>query len=302
MAQALAEAVRREDFAAAARLKRQIDQESSRAAEAELVARDAEAAELVASASIEQMLESAGKDGIVVLHFTEDEYAIANSMVARTASRFASSQIAGGPACGFVQLCERGFERLGAAAPQPAPSQGAGLPPGWKAAFDKGSGREYYYNVETRETVWIKPLSEAAAAAAALRDERGVESLPTTQIWRGKQLVRQVASTQLEAALVALGARSTEGSTAKGNERYRDRNVGSGLPSADVDDIDFTGGVAGAGGTDLSKNKGRTRGVTSDYFPGLVDRPGDEEMGDDEGPSGPPTKGPDWSPNKWTPP
>ena len=187
------------------------------------------------------------------------------------------------------------------AAPPPPPADG--LLPGWRAVEDKGSGRTYYYDMRTKETRWEKPVTEAYRAAARLCAERGIRSLPTTQVWQGGKLVREVSSSNLEAELLALGARCAAGSAASGTERYRDRNVGSGLPSADaVDDIDFTGGIAGAGGTNLDRFKGRDRGTTRSYLPDLVDKPGDDlKQGGNEPPQGPPEtlkKGPNWNPKK----
>merc|ERR1719327_123091 len=146
-------------------------------------------------------------------------------------------------------------------------------------------------------------MTEACRAAALLCEERGVVSLPTTQVWRGGVLEREVSSAELEGALLELGARGVDGNAALGNERYRDRNVGSGLPDANaVDDIDFTGGVAGAGGTTLDRFKGRDRGTTRSYLPDLVDKPGDDlKRGGNDTPNGPPgtlKKGPDWGPKK----
>lgn len=320
---ALRAAIEREDYAEAARLKKEIDASTEQQTADTRQAKDLEAAELVDSSSIDQMLQSAGADGIVVLHFTSSEQTLANSLVARTASRYASSQLVGGPVCGFVQLSEAGFERLGkastwvdprkaameAALPAPPPPPAAdGLLPGWKAVVDEKTGRTYYYDTQTKQTSWTRPLTEAARAASQLCVERGVRSLPTTQVWQGGAMVREVASTELEALLLELGARSVEGNAdvTAGNERYRDRNQGTGLPSADaVDSIDFTGGVAGAGGTELDRFKGRDRGTTRSYLPDLVDKPGDDmdpkgnKPPDGNGP-GTLRKGPDWSPKKPT--
>lgn len=308
---ALQAAIKVEDYAEAARLKKEIGTSEERA----VVEEDATSAELVDSASIDQMLQSAGKQGIVVLHFTSAAQGFANSLVGRTASRYAASQMLGGPVCGFVQLSEQGFERLGTAkmwsdprarsspAAGPSPPPADGLLPGWKAVEDKSSGRTYYYNTKTKETSWDKPVTEAYRAAARLCAERGIRSLPTTQVWQGGKLLREVSSFNLEAELLALGAKCVAGNAATGTEQYRDRNVGTGLPSADaVDDIDFTGGVAGAGGTALDRFKGRDRGTTRSYLPDLVDKPGDDlKSGGDDTPQGPPgtlKRGPDWNPKK----
>lgn len=308
---ALQAAIKSEDYAEAGRLKMEIDESEERT----VVEEDSASAELVDSKSIDQMLQSAGKEGIVVLHFTSAAQGFANSLVGRTASRYAASQMAGGPVCGFVQLSERGFERLGTAqvwtdprerrSPVAAPSPPAadGLLPGWRAAEDPSSGRTYYYETTTKQTSWQKPVTEAYRAAARLCAERGIRSLPTTQVWQGGELVREVSSSNLEAEIVQLGACCAAGSAATGTERYRDRNVGSGLPSADaVDDIDFTGGIAGAGGTALDRFKGRDRGTTRSYLPDLVDKPGDDlKKGGNEPPQGPPEtlrKGPNWNPKK----
>lgn len=295
---ALRAAIEVEDYAEAARLKALIDAAREESAEAKRAADDAEAADLVDSASVDRMLASAGESGLVVLHFTSAEHAMSNSLVARTATRFASSQLVGGPVCGFVQLSEAGFERLGkaetwvdprkrgapaaAAEPSPPPSSD-GLLPGWKAATDQ-EGRTYYYNQKTKETSWERPVTEARRAAAKLCAERGVQSLPTTQVWQGGELVREVSSMELEALLVELGARSVDGNggVATGNERLYDRNRGSGLPDANaVDNIDFTGGIAGAGGTTLDRFKGRDRGTTRSYLPDWVDKPGDDMKNND---------------------
>lgn len=308
---ALQAAIQVEDYAEAARLKKEIDASEERT----VVEEDEASAGLVDSKSIDQMLQSAGKEGIVVLHFTSAAQDFANSIVGRTASRYAASQMVGGPVCGFVQLSEQGFERLGTAqvwsdprdrstpvaAPPPPPA--GGMLPGWKAVEDKSSGRTYYYDTKTKETSWEKPVTEAYRAAAKLCAERGIRSLPCTQVWVGGALIKEVSSSNLEAELLALGAKCAAGSAATGTERYRDRNVGTGLPSADaVDDIDFTGGIAGAGGTNLDRFKGRDRGTTRSYLPDLVDKPGDDlKKGGNEPPSGPPEtlkKGPNWNPKK----
>ena len=97
---ALQAAIAAEDYAEAARLKKEIDASEERTK----VEEDEAAAGLVDSKSIDQMLQSAGKDGIVVLHFTSAAQDFANSIVSRTALRYAASQMVGGPVCGFVQV------------------------------------------------------------------------------------------------------------------------------------------------------------------------------------------------------
>lgn len=294
---ALRAAIEIEDYAEASRLKKAIDAAREESTETQRAADDAAAADLVDNASVDRMLASAGESGLVVLHFTSAEHAMSNALVARTATRFASSQLVGGPVCGFVQLSEAGFERLGkaetwvdprkrgapAAAAEPPPPPADGLLPGWKEATDK-EGRVYYYNTKTKETSWERPISEARRAAAMLCSERGVQSLPTTQVWQGGELLREVSSMELEKLLLELGARSVDGSggVATGNEQLYDRNRGTGLPDANaVDNIDFTGGIAGAGGTTLDRFKGRDRGTTRSYLPDWVDKPGDDMKGDD---------------------
>ena len=167
------------------------------------------------------------------------------------------------------------------AKPAPAP-----LPAGWRQATDPKSGRPYYISPE-RETTWVRPLTEAAAAARRLFQERGIETLPTTQLWRAGELLQEIGSMSLEGALVQLGAKPVTGRGARfatGNERLKDQRFsdkGNGLPSATaVDDIDFTGGKAGYGGTAFN-TKWNDRGkTTGDYLPDLRDKPGDN-MGND---------------------
>ena len=296
---ALRAAIENEDYAEAARLKAAIDATREESAETKRAADDAASADLVDNASVDRMLASAGDSALVVLHFTSADHAMSNSLVARTATRYATSQLVGGPVCGFVQLSEAGFERLGKtetwvdprkrgaqaqppSAAKPPPSA-EGLLPGWKAATDQ-EGRTYFFNQKTKETSWERPVTEACRAAATLCAERGVQSLPTTQVWQGGELVREVSSMELEKALLELGARSVDGNSgvAMGGERLYDRNRGSGLPDANaVDNIDFTGGVAGAGGTALDRFKGRDRGTTRSYLPDWVDKPGDDMKGND---------------------
>lgn len=44
-----------------------------------------------------------------------------------------------------------------AALPPPAPPPGKELPPGWREAIDKNTGRTYYYNKELGQTRWDFP-------------------------------------------------------------------------------------------------------------------------------------------------
>ena len=44
----------------------------------------------------------------------------------------------------------------------------------------------------TKETSWEKPVTEAYRAAAKLCAERGIRSLPCTQIWVGGKMVKEV--------------------------------------------------------------------------------------------------------------
>ena len=88
----------------------------------------------------------------------------------------------------------------------------------------------------------------------ALCAQRGVYSLPTTQLWcRGEQ--RELSSVyDLEKRLDSLGARKSRRPPTK-------RELGTGLPSATaVDDIDFTGGRPLDDRVD--------RGTTRRFFPG----------------------------------
>ena len=84
---ALQAAIQVEDYAEAARLKKEIEASEERT----VVEEDEVSAGLVDSRSIDQMLQSAGKEGIVVLHFTSAAQDFANSIVGRTASRYAAS-------------------------------------------------------------------------------------------------------------------------------------------------------------------------------------------------------------------
>ena len=293
-------AVAREDYAEAQRLKKEIDAAAAQDTQVAAQRSDEGQAFLLEASSIDAMLASAGK-GVVVLHWTAPEHSMSNSMVERVASRYAGSQLAGGTPVAFVQLSEQqGLEQLGkaqmyvdprkavsgqaavsldAVAPPPPPP----LPQGWRQAIDPNSGRAYYISPE-RETTWEPPLTAAAAAARKLLVERGIGSLPTTQIWKGGEVVAEVGSMTLEAALVELGARPVTGSGASfatGNERLRDRDKGSGLPSATaVDDMDFSGGRANYGGTAFNTKYNDVGRTTGDYLPGLTDKPGDR-MGDD---------------------
>ena len=296
---ALNEAIQREDYKEAARLKKEIDALATKRA----VVAESQAVALLDPSLIERMLSTAG-DALVVLHFTSAESDLSNSWVARTASLRAGSQIAGGVACAFLQVSEAGIERLGRekmwvdprkAAPSGRPSPAsATLAPGWSAAKAE-DGRTYYWHAETRESSWEVPTSAAVAAAArALISARGIEALPSTQIWRRGVLEEEVSSAGLEEALVKRGARSVAGAK-RGDEKLRDRfseaGDGKGLPSATaVDDIDFTGGQAGYGGTSFRTRFNDVGKTTGGYLPSRVDKPGDL-MGED-GLPGPPG-GPD---------
>jgi len=55
-----------------------------------------------------------------------------------------------------------------AAAPSGTPAAEGELPPGWRSARDRGTGREYYWPAHDRQAVtWVRPLAPAAAAAQA---------------------------------------------------------------------------------------------------------------------------------------
>ncbi|KAL1524664.1 hypothetical protein AB1Y20_019550 [Prymnesium parvum] len=296
---ALALAVAREDFAEAARLKREIDAAATRQ---QAAAREQEASRqrfLLDSDSVEQMLATAG-EGVVVLHFTAAEHSLANGMVRRVASLYAGSQIAGGTPVAFVQLSYDGVQQLGKASvftdPRGAAAAAAAeapatprLPPGWEQATDAKTGRAYYIS-PTQEVTWDRPLTETGAQAQKLFEARGIDTLPTTQIWRKGKLLKQVGSMALEQALLDLKARPVTGSgfsARKGDERLRDRDQGTGLPSATaVDDIDFTGGKAGYGGTAFNTKYSDSGRTTGDYLPDLRDKPGDG-MGSDGYPNPP---------------
>ncbi|KAL3933807.1 MAG: hypothetical protein SGPRY_000120 [Prymnesium sp.] len=296
---ALSAAVAREDYAEAARIKKEMDK-ASQLDEERGVRKEVERQTfLLDGDSIDKMLASAGS-GVVVLHFTAAEHSMANGMVERVASKYAGSQIAGGTPVAFVQLSDQGVLQLGkakmftdprtssTASPPPPPSSLA-LPAGWKEATDPKTGRPYYIS-PTKQTTWERPLTETARAAQKLFAEREILSLPKTQIWRDKALVKEVGSMTLEAALVELGARPVTGlgsNVRTGNERLRDREQGTGMPSATaVDDIDFTGGKAGYGGTAFNTKFNDRGKTTGDYLPDLRDKPGDD-MGADGYPNSP---------------
>jgi len=51
--------------------------------------------------------------------------------------------------------------------PQPAAAAAGALPNGWVEHLDQGSGRTFYHKEATGETAWERPQAEAAAAAPA---------------------------------------------------------------------------------------------------------------------------------------
>mmetsp|Transcript_73366 Transcript_73366/g.122577 ORF Transcript_73366/g.122577 Transcript_73366/m.122577 type:complete len:374 (-) Transcript_73366:229-1350(-) len=293
--EALQEAVAREDYAEAARLKKKIDTAKVQQESTEVRKADKQQAFLLDSAAIQKLLESGGKSA-VVLHWTAPEHSISNGMVERIASIYSGSQLAGGTPVAFLRITTQGIERLGKsqlftdprkpAEGQSGISLGATpltplkpLPVGWREAQDPKTGRTYYIDVKNKKSTWTRPLTDADATAQKVFAERSITSLPTTQIWQHGKLVKEVSSMMLESTLAELGARPVTGSAtsfAKGTERLRDRDRGSGLPSATaVDDIDFTGGKAGYGGTSFNtkfNDKGKT---TRKFLPGLTDLPGD---------------------------
>lgn len=291
--QALSRAVAIEDYTEASRLSKLITEASKQVEESEAKKADVKQANRLAADSVDSMIASAG-NGIVVMHFTAPEHSMTNSLIERIASKYAASQIVGGTPVAFVQLSELGVDVLGKSTvyvdprksgttPPASKAKDVGLPPGWKQATDPNSGQTYYIS-PSKETTWTRPLTEAGLAAQKLFKERGVEVLPTTQIWRHAQLLKVVSSMSLEQSLVDLGARPSTGTGARyatGNERLRDLDQGTGLPSATaVDDIDFTGGKAGYGGTAFNTNFNDRGKTTGDYFPDLRDKPGDETGND----------------------
>ena len=82
---------------------------------------------------------------------------------------------------------------------------------------------------------------------------RGVEQ-NLVQIWKRGSLIKEVDTFGLETALLAEGLRCakypTNTGSGAGGMRERKKTDAADLANA-VDDIDFTGGVAGAGGTTL---------------------------------------------------
>ena len=178
-------AVRTEDYATAAKLKKQIDAlEAEEAATSEQAA-VSEAVALVKrlGASIDDACTSAGDAALVVLFYTAAEHALANALVSRAASEYAGSQLAGGPACAFLQISESGVDRLG--------MQSVGRDPSVRAARSAPPASQ-------------PRRPEVEAAVEELRRSRGIESLPTTHIWRaGELVVRQ--PTRAERAGVGVG-------------------------------------------------------------------------------------------------
>lgn len=47
--------------------------------------------------------------------------------------------------------------------------KGFTLPKGWNDAIDAATGKTYFWNEDTRETSWNRPVVSVAAAAAGLR-------------------------------------------------------------------------------------------------------------------------------------
>jgi len=120
-----------------------------------------------------------------VLHWTSTEHELPNSMFERVASVFAGSLVA------FYVLTEAGgVEQL-----RGIRRRAASLPDGWRVETDV-SGCAHYVG-PLGETVH----SEAAVAAKALFGRYGIDQCPTTQVWKAGELVQQVGTVALEAAL-----------------------------------------------------------------------------------------------------
>ena len=176
----------RQDYEEAARLKSEVDAAAERLSMA--AAKKADNRQALLLRSVDKMLSDASS-GVVVLHWTAAEHNIANSMVERVAARFKGARIT------FVVVTENGVEQLGS---WPRAGSGkASLPDGWS-----GVGKDpAALNSETTRT---QAPTEAAAAAAELFRERGIDSLPKTQIWRSGEMVEEVSSMALEMALARL--------------------------------------------------------------------------------------------------
>jgi hypothetical protein len=119
-----------------------------------------------------------------------------NSLFQRATSVYSGSCVA------FVAITEHGVQQLGETHRSEA---GRRLPAGWTEVADPESGRPYYAGPRN-ETTWTPPLTSAAIAARALFSEHGIASVPTTQIWKDGELLRQLGSVELESALSKLVA------------------------------------------------------------------------------------------------
>jgi len=147
--------------------------------------------------AIDRLIQS-NSSGATVLHWTSVEHVLPNSMVARAASMYSGANVA------FVVLTEHGVEQLGRVGPW-VKGRAPLLPAGWREVTDSESGGVFYIGPRN-ETRSIRPLTEAAKAAGRLFDAYGIDSLPTTQIWKGGKLMQELGSVALDAALGKLVA------------------------------------------------------------------------------------------------
>ena len=189
--EALQAAVASEDYAGAARLKGELEEAAVKTELAALKKADNHQRHLLKS--VDTLLKS-NRSGVTVVHWTSAECMLPNSMVRRVASNYASARVA------FVALTERGVEQLGGTHSSVKGEASTLLPAGWREEHDPVTGQLRYIGPHN-QTMSSWPLTEAAGAARELFEQYTIDALPTTQVWRDGELLRQVGSVELEALL-----------------------------------------------------------------------------------------------------